>query len=177
MVPDIRSTSNPYPQGQSRRVSSESSSRSEVLFFSAPHCSHCNNLRPLVRTAAADNTDTVRTREINVADDFEKAREWGVRVAPTLIVMHDGAEIGRHVGAGSAADVERLLATAGSDITKARGRIGSSERRIRLGAGGLVAAIALASGTWWLLGLAALLTGAGLIDLLPKRPAMIGVET
>jgi len=177
MVSDIRCTPISHPQCEISRVTPKLSSHSELLFFSAPHCSHCNTLRPLVHTAAAENTDTIRTREINVADDLETAREWGVQVAPTLIALHDGAEIGRHVGAGSAADVERLFATAGSGITKARGTIGSGERRIRLGAGGLITAIAFASGTWWLLGVAALLLGTGLFDLLPRRPATNGVET
>lgn len=177
MVPDIRRSPNPHPECESARVTSKLSSHSEVLFFSAPHCSHCNALRPLFRTAAADNTDTIRTREINVADDLETARKLGVRVAPTLIALQNGAEIDRHIGAGNAADVERIFGSAVSGITTGNRRIGSGERRIRVGVGGLIAAIAFLSGTWWLLGVAAFLFGAGLFDLLPMRPATIDAET
>jgi thioredoxin 1 len=77
--------------------------RKALVYCHSPHCGPCRFMSPLVESLRADDYPIYT---MDVADHFELARELGVRVSPTVLVVDHG-RIERSV-IGSR-DRERLL--------------------------------------------------------------------
>ena len=71
-----------------------------LLDFYADWCGPCRMVLPLVEEIAEEREDLL-VGKINVNDNPELAREFGVLSIPTLIVMKNGAIINRASGARS----------------------------------------------------------------------------
>ena len=69
-----------------------------LLDFYADWCGPCRMVLPIVDEIAAEREDLL-VGKINVNDNPELAREFGVISIPTLIVMKDGKIINRSSGA------------------------------------------------------------------------------
>ena len=85
----------------------------------APWCTSCRALAPVVDRVADRTGVPVVSLRVDAAPDL--VERLGVRSVPTLLALHDGAEVGRLVGAQSADAVESLFAVA-------RGASGSLDR-------------------------------------------------
>ena len=81
-----------------------------LLDFYADWCGPCRMVLPLVDEIASEREDLL-VGKINVNDNPELAREFGVISIPTLIVMKDGKVINRASGARSK---EKILELVGS---------------------------------------------------------------
>lgn len=46
---------------------------------------------------------------INIMDDFDKAIEYGIRKAPTIVIEREGTEIGRFSGFKSKQEIEAYI--------------------------------------------------------------------
>ena len=68
-----------------------------LLDFWAPRCGHCRSLMPLVDQLAGERED-IKVAKINVDEQPELARQFGIRSLPTLMVMKHGEIVSRSVG-------------------------------------------------------------------------------
>ena len=69
-----------------------------LLDFWAPWCGPCRMVVPLVEAIAEERPD-VKVGKINIDEQFELAREFGVMSIPTLVVMKDGKIVRQSTGA------------------------------------------------------------------------------
>ena len=79
-----------------------------LLDFYADWCGPCRMVLPLVDEIASEREDLF-VGKINVNENPELAREFGVLSIPTLIVMKDGKIINRVSGARSKAQILDLV--------------------------------------------------------------------
>ena len=79
-----------------------------LLDFYADWCGPCRMVLPIVDEIASERNDLF-VAKINVNDNPELAREFGVLSIPTLIVMKDGKVINRASGARSKEKILELV--------------------------------------------------------------------
>ncbi len=74
------------------------SEKTVLLDFWAEWCGPCRMVSPIV-DEIAEETDNLKVGKINVDDEAELAQKFGIMSIPTLILMKNGAEVKRLVGA------------------------------------------------------------------------------
>jgi thioredoxin 2 len=93
-----------------------------VVDFWAPWCGPCRMIKPVLERLAADHAGELKVVEVNIDVEQGLAREWQVLSIPLLVVMRDGVEVDRIVGAPPPAELERRLgATLGASRAEERG--------------------------------------------------------
>jgi thioredoxin 1 len=70
-----------------------------LIDFWAEWCVPCHMVSPVVEEIARDHAGALSVGKLNVDDNPETARRYGVMSIPTLIVFKDGQEKARVVGA------------------------------------------------------------------------------
>ncbi|MCA9299040.1 MAG: thioredoxin [Phycisphaerales bacterium] len=83
------------------------SSEPVLVDFHAEWCPPCKALGPTIDALAADHAG--RVGKLNVDDEREIAREYGIKNIPTILVFKDGEPIERFVGLTAREDLERAL--------------------------------------------------------------------
>ena len=68
-----------------------------LLDFWAEWCGPCRMLAPVVEQISEELTD-VKVGKIDVDQDPDLARRFGIMSIPTLVVMKDGEEVNKSVG-------------------------------------------------------------------------------
>ena len=79
-----------------------------LLDFFANWCGPCKMLAPILEEIAAE-TDDFKIGKINVDDEGELARQFGITSIPTLVVMEGGREIRRSLGYKPKEDVLLMI--------------------------------------------------------------------
>ena len=79
-----------------------------LLDFYADWCGPCRMVLPIVDEIANERSDLL-VGKINVNDNPDLAKEFGVMSIPTLVVMKDGKVINRVSGARSKAQILELV--------------------------------------------------------------------
>ena len=75
----------------------------------APWCGPCRVLTPIVEQLAKEWAARVRVGKLNVDDNPATASRFSVRSIPTLLIMKNGREIDRIVGAQPKPEIVRRL--------------------------------------------------------------------
>ena len=69
----------------------------EILYFSAAWCGPCKQLSPVMERLKSEGK--INYKKIDVDTDTVLSPKYGVRNIPTLILLNNGNEINRLVGA------------------------------------------------------------------------------
>jgi thioredoxin 1 len=73
--------------------------RAVLVDFWAEWCVPCHMVSPVVEEIARDHAERIKAVKMNVDDNPETVRKFGVLSIPTLIMFKDGQEKARVVGA------------------------------------------------------------------------------
>jgi len=76
----------------------------QILYFSAPWCGPCRTFKPIMESLQSEMSITF----IDVDSSPQTAQTWNVRSVPTTLVIQNGMEIGRFVGAKSKDEIRDL---------------------------------------------------------------------
>jgi thioredoxin 2 len=68
----------------------------------APWCGPCRMVSPVLGELAAELAGRIKLVKVNVDESPQVQRRFGVQSIPTLLVLRDGTEIARQVGAAPA---------------------------------------------------------------------------
>ena len=79
-----------------------------LIDFYADWCGPCRMVSPVIEEIAGERSDVV-VGKVNVDSEPELAREFSVYSIPTLVVLRDGREVSRRVGAGSKDQILEML--------------------------------------------------------------------
>lgn len=81
-----------------------------LIDFYADWCGPCRMVMPIVEDIASEREDLLVVK-VNVDDNQDLAREFGVFSIPTLVVMKDGKEIARSTGAKPKEKILEMVGT------------------------------------------------------------------
>ena len=70
-----------------------------IVDFWAEWCGPCKMIAPILGEIAAEQSGKLQVAKLNVDDNPDTARRFGVMSIPTMIVFKDGQEAARIVGA------------------------------------------------------------------------------
>ena len=76
----------------------------QVLYFSSPWCAPCRTFKPIMESLQGEMSITF----IDVDASPQTAQTWNVRSVPTTLVIQNGIERGRFVGAKSKDEIRDL---------------------------------------------------------------------
>jgi len=72
----------------------------QYLYFSAPWCGPCRMLGPVMERV----NNSIPVQKVNVDENSEMAQQYNVRNIPTVVLLENGQEVKRIVGARSEAE-------------------------------------------------------------------------
>lgn len=81
-----------------------------LVDFWATWCGPCKMVAPVVAEIAEEMAGTLKVGKLNVDDEMEIARRYGIMAIPTMILFRDGEEAAKFTGF---ADKETILAELG----------------------------------------------------------------
>ena len=78
-----------------------------LVDFNADWCGPCQMLKPVLEEI--NNERNTKIVSVNVDDNMDLAREYGVMTIPCLVLFKDGKEIKRSVGLKSKDDIISMM--------------------------------------------------------------------
>jgi thioredoxin 1 len=80
-----------------------------IIDFHAPWCGPCRNLSPILDELASDNSDNLKIIKIDVDENTEIAREYGVRSIPSVMIFKDGVEVNKFIGLKTKTEIQNII--------------------------------------------------------------------
>lgn len=80
-----------------------------VVDFWAPWCGPCRMVAPVIAELASEYAGRVKFGKLNVDENLETSRRYGIRSIPTIGIFKDGEAVGGVVGAVPKAYLEQLI--------------------------------------------------------------------
>ncbi len=77
----------------------------QILYFSAPWCGPCKMFKPVMESLSSE----LPIQFIDVDTSPQTAAQYNVRSVPTTVVVKDGMEMGRAVGAKTKEEIRSLF--------------------------------------------------------------------
>ncbi len=77
----------------------------ELLDFYADWCGPCVVMNPVIEELKKEMGDKVKITKIDVDQKQEEASKYGVMSIPTYVILKDGKEVDRFIGATSKENV------------------------------------------------------------------------
>ena len=71
-----------------------------LVDFFAPWCSPCRNIAQTIEAMAKEYEGKVTVCKVDIDENSEVPARFGIKNIPTFILMKDGSEVNRFVGAG-----------------------------------------------------------------------------
>jgi thioredoxin 1 len=84
-------------------------SKPVLVDFWADWCAPCRAVAPVVKQLAGQFEGRAVVGKVNVDDEPELAREFGIRSIPSLLIFHNGKVVDRVVGAVPATELAQKL--------------------------------------------------------------------
>ncbi|MFO0791028.1 MAG: trypsin-like peptidase domain-containing protein [Pirellulales bacterium] len=78
----------------------------QLLDFWSPHCGPCMGMKPTVHSFIQAKYPI---REVDTTQDQQTSRQYGVSAIPCFVMLVDGQEVDRRVGAMSSADMQQMF--------------------------------------------------------------------
>jgi thioredoxin len=88
----------------------EKSTLPVLLDMWAPWCPPCRMIAPIIEELASELAGRIKVGKLNTDENQQTASRFSVRSIPTLLVLKDGVEIERLVGAHPKDEILRRLA-------------------------------------------------------------------
>lgn len=76
-----------------------------LVDFWADWCGPCHIVAPVIEEIASENTDKLAVYKLDVDNNPETARRYGILSIPSMVLFVDGAEKARIVGARGKAQI------------------------------------------------------------------------
>lgn len=80
-----------------------------IVDFWAPWCGPCRSQGPILDMFAEENAETVKVCKVNVDEEYDLSKRFGVMSIPTLIVFKNGTMVNKAVGLQNAEDLKALI--------------------------------------------------------------------
>ena len=77
----------------------------EILFFSSPWCGPCRQMKKMLNESIQSE---INMKIIDISIDMDKATQYQVMNVPTFIVLEDGKEISRKIGATTIDELKQM---------------------------------------------------------------------
>ena len=84
------------------------SEKTVLIDFYADWCGPCKMMVPVVEKIASENQD-LKVVKVNVDNETELAVNYGIMSIPTFVVIKNGEEVNRIVGAVDKSDLEAMI--------------------------------------------------------------------
>lgn len=79
-----------------------------LLDFWATWCGPCNMLSPVIEEIASENQD-IKVGKINIDEESDLARSFGIMSIPTLVLVKDGKVVNSSVGFQSKQQIMKMM--------------------------------------------------------------------
>jgi thioredoxin 1 len=80
-----------------------------IVDFWAPWCGPCRAVAPVLETIAEERSGELRIVKVNIDEEPELARRYGVMSIPTIVLFKDGEPAAAAVGAQPKSMLEKSL--------------------------------------------------------------------